>query len=310
MRLIRSSWLGLLVTLASGGTLAVGVAAEPAKPEPAPSGLAAVQAEFQQLGTDEKIKINQPKLALPQLGGPSSGYDDMPYAGPSIRQQSRNETKGAARDPNWLVNAVMKERRNDDRTSDEKEAEADEADKQLDPMEKLIAEQLRGSRDSEVTTAQKSTADVELSAKVANPLTSFMNGWISERDHDLLLGNINRSSDPSALNQFSNPDSLAGFGVKNGPPGNFGTTIGAVPLDVNNREQNPYLDLAIPGEPQFAHTSALYLDPPQKLEAPSAPKPMRFEASPKPVPRNAELAPPGLSKPEEDARYFPQLKRF
>jgi|UniRef100_UPI00404B7065 hypothetical protein len=234
--------LGLVVTLLTSSS---GLATEETKP-PA-SGLAAAQAEFEQLKSDEKLKSNRAKLDLPQLGGLSAGHDDLTYVAPSLREQSLKDKKGTVRDPNWLVNAVMKDRRDDDRTTDEKDAEEAEADKDLDPMEKLIAEHLRGPSEPEVSAAQKSEADAKLSASVVNPLNAYMDGWVSARDRDLLLGDTKSSSDGMEHTSFTRPDSLANDTLRRDLPANVFVGPASAPGELFRVEQNPYLIVSPPG---------------------------------------------------------------
>jgi hypothetical protein len=144
-----------------------------------------------------------------------------------------------------------------------------------------------------------------------NPLSAYMSDWISAPDRAMLLPKPNsggRLAGPTALDNNSlgfvpspavNRDSGAGFDA------------------LKSTEANPYLTaLERTASPAPASPPAYNpIAPPTPADVsprdiPSPALPDVAPPPPAPAPRSPAVAPPAFTKPDDDTKYFPQLKRF
>ncbi|MEZ5413716.1 MAG: hypothetical protein R3F03_05315 [Opitutaceae bacterium] len=244
------------------------------------------------------------RKALPRINGIDAPSVAPLLEAPSARKASAREEKKARRSQNWLVEAMMKEPsdQRDPRKRDAEEEESLEEAENMDPMERLLVEQLRGDDTKAAQAAEELRTREELKDAVVNPLNDFMAAWISSRDHELLLGEQAGTQPDTAFRDFRLPTpSLAGDGG-----------LGAFKLTgaETTRVANPYLSLPDSGlREENPVVTVPGLGPPPTVVPLSGTAPLQ----PEPViesKRGKEVLPPVLTKPEEDARYFPQLKRF
>lgn len=278
--------------------------------EPAqPSALSTAQQEFKHLKDSTAPNGNARRLGLPTLEGLNPGQaEPVPYQGILNRESKAADKKSSAQNKNWLVDAVMKEQKRDGKAalSSDDEDEVDE-DEDLDPLQKLIVEQLRGPDEEDADQIKEDSAKAEIATETAvlNPLTDYMSGWISARDRDLLLGDVKPRDGSALISRFSDP---AGSSAAPEHAQFFFMAPADSPAGLAAAPENPYLDLA-PLQQPLEGSMPLNFEAPPKPITPiyQLPDAMPTVTPPK---RLNNLAPPGLSKPEEDARYFPQLKRF
>lgn len=295
------------------GTLA---AQTPAGSEAATdAGIAGAQREFQTIREHQTSAPGTTKLELPRISAPAetTAPSPAPVIMPRDRETLLLEKKKAERAKNWLVDAVMHDA--DDATGRDADAKSKDATKldpalAADPFAQLIAEQKQRAREDERARAgERSPAESgpgALTAPPPNPLAGYMAAWISPQDHELLLPKPENSS-AAAL------PGLAGVDVANRPTSDRGPANDLFVPGVDDfkpaADANPYLAPPLPAPPATAPASgggAPDLVPPaaDTFHAPPA------MSGPAPVEREKSVAPPGLAKPEDDAKYFPQLKRF
>ncbi len=267
-----------------------------------PSGLEKAKQDLKTLPSVRK-ESDRPAISLPNIAAPSPAADlPAPMPSPARSRANTDEAKSGKGTDNWLVDAMMKD---DSRQSDT----GRKGPKTRDEAHPLDSEATRTDRDSESgpTTARNSALDERerasdlAIAKVENPLTPFMADWISKRDHALLL-------------------------PKGTPESGFGSEAGGIvggpdhPVTIDFRGIDGRLDpVTGPAGRQPADNPFL-----QALPAPAVPPPPVAPVSTLPAPgdrvptllppepvRDTRSTPPiDLSKPSQDNKYFPQLKRF
>ncbi|MCF7686783.1 MAG: hypothetical protein K9M98_09805 [Cephaloticoccus sp.] len=278
---------------------------DPAVSARKPTTIESVQVEFKSLHPPQHLPEAATKLSLPGLTSLDTS-EAVPIQSPLQRAKELQEKNHSTRSKNWLVDAMMKP----DKTStlgNKADADDTEKDEALDPFERLIAENKQGVS-SEAQTAAKLESDrEELKSKVVNPLSGYMSGWISARDQDLLLRDVAAPDAALTISRFSDSLPPSGPILSNG--------VFSPPSDApQGGVQNPF---SVPANPYLALPA---ISPDERslipVSANSAPDPIppqppvQVTAPPPQAPPARDNMPPGLAKPEEDARYFPQLKRF
>jgi hypothetical protein len=236
--------------------------------------------------------------------GPAPGAEarEAPATTPAETEASLDPSKKKEGTGNWLVDAMDKK---SDRTK---------SPSGRDDISKGDAELLRdgdrdgsqGDRDAEAAQdARERAAD---KAAAQNPLDSFMGGWISARDHDLLVpiakgdgaaGDAARASgdEPSQLDLGQH--GLAEDILPAPDPGSWGDS---------KAPSNPFialmdLDPAVSLKPFAAPDSG-------GLEAPAFPSgPVSSGVNPGPMDGARDII-PGFAQPSDDDKYFKQMKKF
>lgn len=224
---------------------------------------------------------------------------------PTRRTTNSSDEKKARRSQNWLVEAMMKDpEENSDRAKLKSgRDELSEDEDGLDPMERLIVQQLRGD---DVKKAQEAAQELrvhdELKNAAVNPLNDFMAAWISSRDRDLLFGD-----------QWSGQgdSSFKDIGLLNTPSSSSNALAGRnLAGSETTQLENPYLNLpALNLREEAPAASTPDLAGSRPTLQPTATAPILMEPPVEPQ-RSKDALPSPLAKPEDDARYFPQLKRF
>lgn len=270
--------------------------------------MAEARREFQELKATQGMP-DSTKLELPTVKGPnmpSTTPAPPAPATPRQREELLQARRKAERERNWLVNGVMdldkpkRIGRRDPTMIDPTAA--------LDPFAQALAEQNQlpfNQRDNERTQggAQNAKAtDEKTLLKTPNPLDAFMMAWISPRDRQLLLPSSGAAEGSSAA--------LPSPGGALGDRPTAGATEPASGPDLSPAPSgNPYLDnpppAPIPAAPRPPPPSTAILD---SSVAPT-PGPARTDPPPAAVQRKNDLPAP-LAKPDDDEKYFPQLKRF
>lgn len=299
----------LLVAAAGVSTAQTGTGGGPAEDD----AIAAARREFQSLRTAEKIRGEEMKLQLPDIAAPNLQQTVPPVSGPGASERN-NRTASPDRkkkSDNWLVDAIMKH----PEKPDEPKAWSEEDDpaQPRDPFAELIAETLRPApkTDAGKVSAERESARDERVVEAPNPFAAYMSTWISPQQRDILLPQA------QALLRGSNPER----DMPAGTSGFFGGSAGRVP---GGADSGPAIWSApMPGLPSHAGFSGEAqtnpflnggdLAPPVTLPTMAQPQ---FAPPAAPMPAMPETArtrtepPTPLAKPADDAKYFPQLKRF
>jgi hypothetical protein len=319
--------------LASGATAVGTQASAPAGPAGEKPAIDAAKQDFDRLkavrdasGAERRAL---PRLAVPEL---HSGHpQDRPRA--SSKPLSQDERRGAG--TNWLVDAMAEDRRvrgssgTGERLRNTKQDRLRESQLEgLEPSEETgLASELSARSGEAERRPNASTTDRErLSAP--NPLTGFLDEWLTARDYAVLKPALQSGADRDAAASSSIALDPKLFSL---PQTQLST--GANPLlelDLRNptraanaakleghrgqsAESNPYLDgLWAQSGPDNAssRSSTLAGSTPVGTLTPSAPVPA--QASPQtPVQIDRPGARiPEFARPLEDEKYFKQLKRF
>ncbi len=205
---------------------------------------------------------------------------------------------------NWLVDAMDKK---SDRSPGSKSRDKDDLLKvELDP--------LRGDKDAaSLEDTRDKAGPKEPAEPVYNPLDSFMGGWVSARDHDLLLPSSKGDGLPAAGLERAHGDLLPGLDV--GPGGSAGEGLfsapeGAAPGD-SRAGSNPYLavlDLApAPQVKAFLSPEGSGSNPFGLPDLSSGVSSVGAAAKPA---DNERSFVPEFALPPDDDKYFKQMKRF
>jgi hypothetical protein len=257
-----------------------------------------------------------PSSALPSLD--MKDLSPMPGSAPSVSPSLLLLDKDSALDPakkkkgtgNWLVDAMDK---NSDRSQASRSREKDDILKgdpdllrggeKLDPLEEKDPKSLDEARDR--------AASKEAAETAYNPLDSFMSGWISTRDHDLLL--------PSSKGEGPGGADLSKVRVESLPGLETGQPVGAENL-------LPAMDASALGDSHGPnpYMALLQLEPAAPIRTFAAPELPGFGPDPLPDasrgisssgvdPRpfdSSRGAVPDFAQPSDDDKYFRQMKRF
>jgi hypothetical protein len=264
------------------------------------------KAEFKSLETQQKLPAVSAKLDLPRFGNPSS-VEPVPFISQLQRVKDQQKQKADKWSQNWLVDTMMKTDEKSSRNKHDPD-ESIEKEESLDPFKQLIKEQARDPKDKMKARPDDNAARKELKDSVTNPLNNFMSDWISSRDQKLLLRDTGGAVHQAlSVSRFSDVSAVSNSPVSSNVTFNNPNAAGDLHADLLKPENNPYLKFSGGriNEPGYE------LKTPEVIPIPDARSnsslinpPMAPETTLK------ELKPPGLANPEEDARYFPQLKRF
>ena len=276
------------------------------------TGIAAAQREFQALRAAEKVRGEELKLQLPDITAPNLQPSAPPSPMSGLERNKPGKTKGRKqKSDNWLVDAMMKTPEDPD--APKAWSDEDDPAEPQDPFAELIAETLRPApkAGSEPGKSERHSARDERVIEAPNPFASYMSAWISPQHRDLLMP---RPQSPAGGSAGDRGMPAGGGGFTGGPGGRSSAVTetgpaawsGPIPGGsshhglVDETKANPFLN---PGD--FAPAAAL----PFIAQPPVAPPPPAMPAIPDAAPPRTEPPAP-LAKPAEDAKYFPQLKRF
>jgi hypothetical protein len=211
---------------------------------------------------------------------------------------------------NWLVDAM-------DKTDPERAKSKDKGD-----LLKTDSDALRGDEHASSHTenefvlmdqSREKTHEAEPpKAPVFNPLDSFMSGWISAKDQEVLLP-VSKGEIAGSDAAKPRVDSLQNLDL--GPSGAGSDTltggIDGPPAPDTKSLPNPYLaEIDVPAAAQVKSFTAPELsaigtnDPVDVLRGPAAP-----EVDSRPI-DNTRTFIPDFAQPDEDDKYFKQMKRF
>jgi len=299
MALVRRSLLVLLVSAAA--------AAHAGEPPPAPAGIDAAKRDF------DAVKNARSNAVAPRSDVPAVSTPELHLSGDdfsAFRESQRTESDRAKnlkdrKSRGWLVDAMEEKkpdsrshaRKGDRATTDERD-DATDSNTATDPANLLTAPAEKNERESPRTPA----------AATDNPLNNYMAGWMTPKDYDLLK--VRPETDAGAI---AGP-ARVGESAATAPgvesllrPSSSGPGAERAPFMLPDSKSNPYLADLLPS-PGGGPAEALRLPPPP-------PAPTRVESF-APLPKNdlpppkSAVSPADLLKPSNDAKYFPQLKRF
>ncbi len=288
----------------------------PAGSGDAPSGngdsIAAAKKDFadiKQTAAPSDSSAVLPTLDMKDLG-PTPGAARQPAPTPlgtdreSLLDPSGKKAKEGT--GNWLVDAMDK--KSDKSQSSQGKDDATRGDR--DATRDIDRLDLQDDRDTTASAdARDKASSKELAESVYNPLDSFMGGWISARDHDLLLGGT--KADAAGEHASARADTLPGMdlgsaeGVADAVLPSPEAGWGGLKVDAN-----PYL-AAIDIEPEpVAKTFTLPEIPGFSTGLIGAPQGMTTSGlDPAQIDLSRSFI-PDFAQPSDDDKYFKQLKRF
>ena len=297
------------------GSLGVGAeeAANPRAEKSAEDSIATASKSFELLSkehpTEERGALEIPTLATPVFN-----------LGASPALEFSKATVMAKPSKNWLVDGAMSKPVGKERYSSSADAgrsrsvttDLEAADSIGEKGETVLAagSGVSSRRDQSTAPMGESTPPSSLSEPI-NPLASYMSGWISTQDRAVLLPQKSPNTTGTAwanslLNLASAPSvSTAGGSVIE----NIGLNQ---PAFKTSPQENPYLNISgvsatgsLPESVSPANLSNFTFAAPKPID-PSARAPIfdsLSQASGKPAARD-------LAKPDDNSKYFKQLKRF
>jgi len=269
-----------------------------------PSGLEKAKQDLKTLPSIRK-ESDRPALNLPNIAAPSPAADlSAPMPSPSRSRANADEAKSGKGTDNWLVDAMMKEDSRQAGTGRKgakmrDEAHPLDADSETDGTDRNSGREPTAAKNAELDERARAS-DLEF-AKVESPLTPFMADWISKRDHALLLpkGTSEVGFVPETPGLVGGPDRAVAITFR----GIDGRLDPVAAPEVRQPGENPFLQAlqAPPVTPPPAAPAPTLPGVGDLAPALMPPEPARDPRSPPPI---------DFSKPSQDNKYFPQLKRF
>lgn len=256
-----------------------------------------------------KADLEQSRLKLPSIAAPDTSANTLtPLPPPAALGRVTEEQEADKQSGNWLVDAMRKETNRKSSGRDDRKRLRDDGRDPVQPWP-----QAGKDRDKDLflqTAAQGSPQErdpTKLTDTVDNPLMPFMTDWISKRDQALLLPK-SASLPGFDGNQSFLPSGPAGQTTSGLIQGDFGIRPDNAVTPVQRPENNPFLENLIPARVPGRESApaAMPNSPPNAVER-------SLQFLPPPENPNGAKRPPApidLSKPAEDTKYFPQLKRF
>jgi hypothetical protein len=242
--------------------------------------------------------------------GPGGGRVDAPLVLAPDKDPSLDPTKKKDGTGNWLVDAMDKK---SDRSQQGRGARNRDEPTKGDP-DLLKGDDRRGDPDSAFLGEDREKAGPrEQAEQVYNPLDSFMGGWVSARDHDLLLPSSKGDGLSVAGLDRTHSDTLPGLDLgQTGAPGEglFAAPEGAGPGD-RGPGPNPYLSaLDLTPSPQVKAFFSLEGSGSNPFGLPDLSSGVSTLGSPEKASEGTRTYVPDFALPPDDDKYFKQMKRF
>jgi hypothetical protein len=287
----RSRFVRCLLLAVFAAGLRAGENAAPVTP-PTDDALAAVKRDYEVIQRTRSSlalqRLDLPDASLPSQPPPAVSATDLPAS--NLPLPRSGSTAKPAKSANWLLDAMT--------------------EKKSDPLDDLRAGQSASDAGSGNSLslegnlpgqpAKDANASVKSLDAADNPLTSFMSAWMTPRDLELLKVKNADTSGTGATGRTAADGSLHGDGLGTGR----GPNAANAGLDAHI---NPYLANSAPGLTEGT----------KDLEAgPALGVPSYAPASSLPAikgdfdPVKPRVPPADLLKPQDDSKYFPQLKHF
>ncbi len=249
-------------------------------------------------------------LDTPILAGPEFNLGTLRASEPTKAKAMAKPTK------NWLVDGVMSKPRGNDRVPSAADTRRPDGPDARDVDGRAYPETAHLDTGSDIASSHERAGrpfreNPATASDSVNPLANYMSGWISTQDRALLLPQ--KSQDASATtwdNSFANLTSASS-----------GAAAGGSVLDTTGLNQtafksiareNPYLDVGgfsanRSPESGTAVNFQNFSSAPPKMIDPVV-RASNFESSAPAV--AGTPAARDLAKPDDNAKYFKQLKRF
>jgi hypothetical protein len=282
-------------------------------PAPGPDSLAAARKDFASIkaATAPSDGVsNLPTLDMKDMGPAPGLAMTAPTPIPTEELSLDPSKKKTGATGNWLVDAMDKK---DDRTRSSKPGD-DLLKADSDTLAEPEKAGSRGAKDAPASADSREKADSrETPEQVYNPLDSFMSGWISAHDHDLLVpstkGEGLAENDPGRgrVDALPGADAATPASPSEGllPESDAGGWA-----DVK-AESNPYLALLDTVEPapakMFTASEVPGYAPLDLADSPQAMTSSGIDSRPIDTSRSFI---PDFAQPDDDDKYFPQMKRF
>jgi len=301
----------------ASGTLLLALLAAAARADDPPSAaadsIAAAKKDFAAI----KSPVGQPEAGpLPALDmkdiGPVPGTL-RPEASPLLnpeRDPSLDPAKKKTGTGNWLVDAM-------DKNTSTQASRTKEKDDVLKGDPDLIRADEKGLRLEKDPLSIDDSSDRERPKEppqaIYNPLDSFMGGWISARDHDLLLSASKGDGLAGADAARTRADLLPGLEVGPSQPA---ADLALTQVDPGawgdpRTAANPYLAVAelLPAPPMksFVAPDVSGFAPVELQDVPRGMSSSGVDSRPIDTPRSFI---PDFAQPDDDDKYFKQLKKF
>ncbi len=286
--------LRLLLVSAAAAAVPVRAAEEPAK-KAVNDTITATKGDLEALKADHVMPLD-PRLTLPGMGAPELS---MPSSLPLPRPPTTaTESAKTAKSGAWLIDAMEKKSAH---SSDPRNRErADKSGAGLNSPAAAFGEEKDMTVQMDRRELVRDEAEAVAAVKDApNPLTGFMEAWMTPHDFNLLKTTMETSPGPSPLNS---PDRLGQALALPDASGFAATADLARRAGPAGPVENPYVQAMTLPSPQS-------LLPELKTPLPlPGPNPAGF--LPPPVQEKPAPFRPEVQKRDDDAKYFPQLKRF
>lgn len=301
VRGLRRLWIVASVSLFSAAHSAAADAPGAATEDP----LVAAKREYEALKAAttgaEQQKLLVPPTGLPQLEvKPEAPAVLSPLARSRAHDLEQNKT--AAKGRNWLVDAMNENTSARSGTATKTPGTAFLDASRGDSATATDAfTALRMSRRPDLAAAPRQVPDL---SRVANPLTHYMGAWMTAGDHALL---VPRQDAANEFSESGSPVRPSGGNVSTEPMTN--SRSHAPSLLPGGVAANPYLvELDVAPKPAPDVRSILPTDLPSLTVTGETGLPRVTGSAP-----TSQTAPPSIAealKPNPDAKYFKQLKRF
>jgi hypothetical protein len=297
------------------GTLLLLVAAVAARADDAPAppadSIAAAKKDFAAIKgpASQADGTALPAMDMKALGPmPGSAQPDLtPLTSPD-RDPSLDPAKKKTGTGNWLVDAM-------DKNTSTQASRTKEKDDILKGDPDLIRADEKGVRMEKDPLALDDTREKETAKEplesVYNPLDAFMGGWISARDHDLLLTSSKGEGLPGADLGKAHVDALPG--IEAGQSGSADLLVQQVDPSsfAEVKGSNPYveaLDLPVDSPMKtFVSPDFTGFAPTELQDAPRGMSTSGVDARPIDTSRSFI---PDFALPDDDDKYFKQMKKF
>jgi hypothetical protein len=298
---------------ASGALLLALLAATARADDSAPSGdsiatakkdIAAIKSPLSQPDSAGALPTMDMKDFGPTPGAPRPEMSPLlnPEKDPSLDPSKKKTGTG-----NWLVDAM-------DKNTSTQASRSKEKDDVLKGDPDLIRADEKGVRLEKDPLSLDDTRERERPKEaeaVYNPLDSFMSGWISTRDHDLLLPSSKGEGIAGADSGKGRADLLPGLEVGPQPAADFTLPQPESPAFGDSRvAANPYIavmDILPAPLKSFSVPDTVGFAP---VDLQDMPRGMSTSGvDPRPIDTSRSFI-PDFAQPDDDDKYFKQLKKF
>jgi hypothetical protein len=276
---------------------------------PAPDSIATAKKDFatiKSLGSPADAGSLLPSMDMKDLGPSPGAHIDAPPALPDpdalLDPTKKKEKEGTG---NWLVDAM-------DKKSDRSSPTGKDSSLKSDPDLLRSGDRTleRGDREAQASPdARDKAGESEMAESVVNPLDSFMAGWISTRDHDLLLPTVKSDGAVAGGAGRTHAEGLDDLDLGQGTPSD-----GPIPSpevagwSEAKPDSNPFITaLELDSAPQ----GRIFSTPDTSGFAPTALQngPAAMGVDPAALDSGRTFI-PDFAQPSDDDKYFKQMKKF